>query len=297
MRAGVGQQRRRPIFVGDAEPAIRNIEFDALHIRLARQRRCIVDFLVAVLLQAAFAKIADQAFMQDVIARDLGRAVARDQPVRIKRDRRIAGVGHVILDAEQVAVVDRDRAMEGDAAAGVVFQLHRRGRRQAVRTLLLPHRILIRNFHRRAGGGDPAEFRIVRLGGAGRGEQDDGRRVRIDRLAVLNQRKVVDPRALQRDAAGNTRRVDLDARGFGNRGGAIDHRRIALRRCRHLCRRRGAALLRRGRLLLRRSMLGEFALRLLGGAVLLHLRQVVEILPADQDQAGQNDGEDGIAVL
>ncbi len=41
----------------------------------------------------------------------------------------------------------------------------------------------------------------------------------------------------------------------------------------------------------------SFALRLLGGAPLLHLRHVEEILPADQHQAGQNDGKDRIAVV
>src|SRR4029077_8452684 len=36
---------------------------------------------------------------------------------------------------------------------------------------------------------------------------------------------------------------------------------------------------------------------LLRGALLLHLRHVIEILPADQHEAGQNDGEDGIATI
>ena len=59
----------------------------------------VVDFLVAVFLQALVAEIADQAFMQDVIALDMRCAVPRDQRERIQRDRRIADIGDVILDA------------------------------------------------------------------------------------------------------------------------------------------------------------------------------------------------------
>ena len=113
LRAGVGQQRRGPVLVGDAEPAIGNLEADRLGV---------VDFLVAVFLQALVAEITDQTFVQDVIARNLRSAVPRDQRERIKRDRRISDIGDVILDGEEVAVVDRDRAPEGEAVAIVVFQ-------------------------------------------------------------------------------------------------------------------------------------------------------------------------------
>src|ERR1700721_2100658 len=46
-----------------------------------------------------------------------------------------------------------------------------------------------------------------------------------------------------------------------------------------------------------RRGLGDFALGLLRGALLFQLRQVEEILPAEQHEAGQNEGEDGIGVL
>ena len=118
---GVGQQRRGPVFVGDAEPAVGDVEVDRLGV---------VDLLVAVFLQALLAEIADQAFMQDVIARDLRRAVARDQRERIQRDRRGADIGDVVLDGEEIAVVDRNGAAEGEALAIVVFQRHRVARRQ-----------------------------------------------------------------------------------------------------------------------------------------------------------------------
>ena len=122
LRAGVGQQRRGPVFVGDAEPAIGDLEVDGL---------VLVDLLVGVFLQALVAEIADQAFMQDVIAGDLRRAVARDQRERIERDRRVADIADVVLDGEEIALVDRDGAAEGEALAIVIFQHHRRRRRQA----------------------------------------------------------------------------------------------------------------------------------------------------------------------
>jgi len=46
-----------------------------------------------------------------------------------------------------------------------------------------------------------------------------------------------------------------------------------------------------------RRGLCHFALGLLRGALLLHLRPVVENLPAEQHEAGQNDGKDGVAII
>src|SRR5258705_7130510 len=48
LRVGIRQQRRRPVFIGDAEPAIGDLEADRLGV---------VDLLVAVLLQALIAEI------------------------------------------------------------------------------------------------------------------------------------------------------------------------------------------------------------------------------------------------
>ena len=205
LRVGVRQQRRRPVFVGDAEPAIGDVEADRLGL---------VDFLVAVFLQALVAEIADQAFMQDVIARDLRRAVARDQRERIERDRRGADIGDVILDGEEIAVVDRNGAAEGEALAIVVFQRHRVGRRQAAGAFLLPDRVLVGDARGRAGRRHPAELGVIGVRGVRGRVQHDRGRGRIDGLAELHQREVVDARALQRDAAGKTRRVDLDARAW-----------------------------------------------------------------------------------
>ena len=57
---------------------------------------------------------------------------------------------------------------------------------------------------------------------ARRREQHDRGRFRIDGVAELHQRQVVDARALQRDAAGQPRRLDLDAGRGGDRGVAAD---------------------------------------------------------------------------
>ena len=289
---GVRQQRRGPVFVGDAEPAVGDLEGLQL---------VFVDFLVAVFLQALVAEIADQAFVQDVIALDMRRAVPRDQRERIQRHRRVADIGDLVLDGEQIALVDRNGAAEGEAFAIVIFQRHRAVRREVARAFLLPQRVLVGNPHRRAGSGDPAEFRVIGFLGARRREQHDRRRFGIDGVAELHQRQIVDARALQGNAAADPRGFDLDAR-----VGAIAASRLttsgadaAVRRC---GRRRGRrAGLRGGRGGGRRCPglrrgLRRLALGLLR-ALLFHLRNIEEILPADQHEAGQNDGEDGVAII
>ena len=167
--------------------------------------------------------------MQDVVARDLRRAVARDQGERIERDRRTADVGDVVLDGEEIAVVDRNGAAEGEAFAIVVFQRHRVARRQRARALLLPHRIAVGKPRRRARGRDPAELGIIGMRRVRRREQHDRGRLRIDGVAEFLQRQVVDARALQRDAAGNPRRLDLDAGRGRDRGVAADDGRSRAR--------------------------------------------------------------------
>ena len=238
--------------------------------------------------------------MQDVVAGNLRGAVPRNQCERIERDRRSADVADVVLDGEEVAVVDRNGALEGQAVAIVVFQRHRGGGREAVGAFLLPHGRLVGNSHRRAGGGDPAEFGVIGALGSRRRIQHDRGRGRIDGLAELDQRQVVDTRALQRNAADQARGIDLDAGRGGDGGFAADHGRGGGGLCRRVGRWRAAGLRcgrgrRAGSCL--GSDLGHLALGLLRGALLLHLRHVVEILPGDQHQAGQNDGEDGVAII
>ena len=75
----VGQQRGRPVLVGEAEPGVGDVEVDRL---------LFFDCLVGLLLQALVAEHADQAFVQDVVAERRRRAVARNQAIGIERDRR-----------------------------------------------------------------------------------------------------------------------------------------------------------------------------------------------------------------
>ena len=56
------------------------------------------------------------------VSRDLRRAVARDQRERIERHRRVAGIGDLVLEGEEVTVVDGNGAAEGEAFAIVIFQ-------------------------------------------------------------------------------------------------------------------------------------------------------------------------------
>src|SRR4029079_5693734 len=210
---GVGQHSRRALFARDAEPAIGDVEGDGFGF---------VDFLVAVLLQALLSEIADKAFMQDVVARDLRRAVARDQCERIERDRRGADIADVVPDGEEIAVVDRNGAAEGEALAIVVFQSPRIAWRQTAGAFLLPHRVLVGDARGRTRRRYPAEFRVIGVRGIRRRVQHDRWRLRIDGIAEFLQRQVVDARALQRDAAGKPRRLDLDAGRARNRGVAAD---------------------------------------------------------------------------
>src|SRR6202044_4254374 len=90
---GVGQQRRRPVFVGDAEPDIGGVPALAL---------LFVDLFVGFGLQALVADHADQAFMQNVIALHLRRAVARNQRIGKQRDRIVAFVLYLVFEGEQI---------------------------------------------------------------------------------------------------------------------------------------------------------------------------------------------------
>ena len=156
--------------------------------------------------------------MQDVIAGDLRRAVARDQRERIERNRRVADIAHLVLEREEIMVVDRDGAAEGEALAIVAFQHHRRRRRQAP----------VPSCCQRCSG-RPAAWpsrpspapsrtrrnRVVRCPRANTARSAATSGSTVSRYCTSEMSSM--RRALQRDAAGNPRRVDLDARAGGNR--------------------------------------------------------------------------------
>ncbi len=201
VRLRVGKQGRGPIFVGNSEPAFGIIEVGPFFF----------DRFVALLLHGAV-EHADEAFVQDVVAERLRHAMAGDQPVGIERHGRRALVADAIFDGEQVLVVNPDGAMELESLAVVVDERHRMSDLQRTRSVLAPHRLGVGQLHGRAGCGDPAELGVEWfLGPRGRQQHDD-RRIRIDGLAIFDQREIVEPRAAQIDRSPYARRVDLDAR-------------------------------------------------------------------------------------
>ena len=130
MGLGIGDECCGPILVGEAEPGIGGGERDGL---------LLLDVGVGLLLQALVAEHADQAFVQDVVAERVRRPVARDQRIGIKRDRRRAFVGDLVLDGEHVLVVDRDGAAEFEPFAVVPDERHGLADGERARTLLPPH--------------------------------------------------------------------------------------------------------------------------------------------------------------
>ncbi len=177
-------------------------------------------------------------------------------------------------------------------------------RRQRAAALLLPHRVLVGKADGRTGGRDPAEFGIIGLA-VSDGEYstiggESGSTVSRNCTSARSSMRA----PLQRDAADDARGLDLDARALprsrhrGSTAGAIGRgRRCRARRAQARCRPAAAcSWAKPGRSAAARSSL-QLGLRLLGGALPLHLRHVVEILPGDQHEAGQDDGEDGVAVI
>src|SRR5690349_18071799 len=112
MRIRIGNQGRRPIFVGEAEPGISEIEPQLL-LLLERLVALLLTLGVdaeAALAQALVAHPADRALVLDAVARGRRIAMARDEPERIQCDGLVTAIGDLVLDGEQVLVVDRDGA-------------------------------------------------------------------------------------------------------------------------------------------------------------------------------------------
>ena len=236
--------------------------------------------------------------MQDVVAFDLGRAVARHARERIERHRGGALVGNLVADREQILVVDRDGAAEFEAFAIVVDERHGVFDGERARALLGPERGFIRPLHGDAGRRNPAEFGKERRRAAGWGEQHNRRRIGVHGLAVLHQREIVDASALERDRAGEEGGFEAHARRGRKRGFARQRRG---RRCRRLAgclRRRSRRRRCRGpRSGLRLLLLLLLLLLLRSLLLLLHLREPEEDLPADQDQRREHDGKDRIFLV
>src|SRR5262249_2164886 len=150
--------------------------------------------------------------VQDVEALELRMAMARNQGVRIEGDGLWALVHHLVTYGKHVFVVDRDGAAEFESLPVVVDEGYRLAEPECHATLLLPSRLAVRQWHVVAGGGDPAEFTVEGQRRTRRFKQNDRRRFRIDRLAVLREQKIVDARALEIDRSGKAGCLDLDTR-------------------------------------------------------------------------------------
>src|SRR5437667_2288642 len=94
--------KKKTVFVGEAEPAAGR----GVILGLAGFERAVFD-----LLQRA-AELADQAFMQDVVAKDLRCAGAADQGIGQQVYRSGPGIAHCVAHREHVVFVDADRAGE-----------------------------------------------------------------------------------------------------------------------------------------------------------------------------------------
>ena len=198
---GVGQQGRGPVLVGEAEPGVgrlvKRISFFSSTV------------LVALLLQALIAEHADEAFVQDVVAFGLRRAVARDQRIGDQRrparrpcwSPRPCAVNRYLSSTAMVRRKSRPSPLSQVSVTGLPGA--------SVPAPSWRHTVSASgSFAVDARAGHPAELGVERVLGAGRREQHDRGRLRVDGLAVLRQREVVDARAFERDRALQARRLD-----------------------------------------------------------------------------------------
>ena len=133
-----------------------------------------------------------------------------------------------------------------------------------------PNRVVVRQLHLLAGRGTPAVLHVVRLRLRARLQQPHVRRVRLQRLAIVGEHQIVQPRAQQADRAAQAMRRDRDPRDF------LGHR---------LSRRDRRGLGGSGRGLRRRALgIGELRRRRLGW-----LRQVRRDQQLEAEQNGDRD--------
>ena len=148
-------------------------------------------------------------------------AGARDQRISAQRDRGCTPVGRDLPDREHVLVIDRDRQREPLALRIGPAERHRLAGAQHVRRSGIEG-IAIGDGHAVA---RPAEPGVIGVLGPARREQADRRRTLGDRLLILRQRQVVDPRALQVDRPVELRGFDPHplARGLAQHDRTVAH--------------------------------------------------------------------------
>ena len=261
-----------PVLVGDAGPAAGGGD---------RRAAAVLQPLGVLHLAQFVAEPADRAFMDDLYLAQAGRdALALDRAVGSERHRSRAGVGHGVGHREHEAVVHLDLAGKGQALAGAGAQRQRLAGREGRTLDQLPDGVC----GRQAGqvGAGPAELGEVGVARALRAQQLHRRRGLVDRLAVVLQEQVVDPRAAQGDRTAQGR--SRDRRPGAGCGGLLtrDHHGSRRRAGEH------AGLLG----LHGRSLLADHVgVPPLGGGV--HDQELV----GDQDQNRADHEDDRIAVV
>lgn len=237
---------------------------------------------------------ADIAFVQHVGRSDFRNGVADQPAVGEQRHIGAGAVLHRVDDIEHIFAVNRDLALEGQAAGAGIGQRHRLFGCQRIIAADRPDRVRAgQGGIRSAGIAELDEIAVLGVVGA---EQRDDRAVLVDRLAIVLQLEVVDAAAGQVDRAFDLRRLDPDAAGLRQRLVAGDHAIAG-----DIGSRNGLAgdgVDRGGRCRRGLLLLGEFGLAgLLRHALRLDLRSHVEELPDENDQDRENDRQIVITIL
>ena len=306
----LGDDSRRPVLVGDADPA-------ACALEQARLLGLLLDVVVGVFLHAGIADDADEAFVQHHVAFGPRLARARGERIGEQRHSLFGLVVDDVADGEHEVFVHRDDAAEHEPLAVVPRQRHRLVQREGF-AVCRPHGVGAGRGDVRSGLGDEAGLDEVWIGPPGGVQERDGRAAGLDGLAVIAQAHVVDAAAAQVDRTREARRVDAHARNAGERllaAGALNGDRRRGGRagngcggrggsgCRSGRRRRGAGSGRarscaRGRRRGLRERGGRGRLGLLLGLPLpLGLGHAVEIIPADDDQKREAHGHEKILLV
>ena len=190
--------RRAPVFVGEAEPPAVALEGFGPAGRL-------LDVLIGDLLYAAVADHADEAFVQHRIAADRRHAMAEHEGVGLHGRCRAAGVRDRIRDREHVFVVDRNDALEDQTRAIVPGQRHRLRWSERL-PIGGPYRVETRRLC--ACRAYEAGLRPIGVRRASRREQPDIRALRIDGLVIILENNIVELATLEVDRAADAGRVD-----------------------------------------------------------------------------------------
>ena len=281
MRAVLGDQRRKPVDIGEADPA---------RLPLGSRQAGLVDVLVV---PAEVHLVVEQAYRARVQVPGVlagGAAGAVEERVRLHRHRLRARVGHGLLGGDHVVLVDG--VADGEALTGAVVPRQRdwaAGRQGPAAGLPLGLGI-----GQLDGGGAlghyPAELREFLRRGAGWRKQADGARVLLDSLAVGLKHEVVEPGADGIDRAGDLGRIDRHPARRSQRRGKVGHFLALLTRIDQPA----VAAVRRGRA--RRGGDGLRLVRLLG-----RLRSRVDLaeeqVETQQQRQAQRDGNDKVTLV